>query len=127
MRIALNWLTDSSATESVAPRTLESVLQFHTRNMAEFLDSKRPHPVWEPAETQDGEPAWDRGDVERLTALHIPQVPSFKNPDMLLYQLGHLETLDPSFSKRIEDFLSGDNHLCVQPSSLDTDIDCERF
>lgn len=81
--------------------------------MAEFLDGERLHPLWEPAEIRDDQPACDPGDISRLADLRIPQTPAFRTPDMLLYQLGRLEVLDPAFSDRLADFVAGDHHTCV--------------
>ncbi|KZV95475.1 hypothetical protein EXIGLDRAFT_472587 [Exidia glandulosa HHB12029] len=71
-------------------------------------------PSWVPKRTWDERPGCDEDDMAHLTNLHIPvQTYGQDRPDMLLYQLGELHTLDPAFSDRLHDFVEGDDHLLL--------------
>ncbi|EJD34900.1 hypothetical protein AURDEDRAFT_188887 [Auricularia subglabra TFB-10046 SS5] len=85
--------------------------------LAEYLDGERTHPVWEPTPPRADSSAWSPSDRSRLKSLHLLESPSYQNPDLLLYQLGHLESLDPSFVGRLDDVLAGNGHVWLSNTS----------
>lgn len=93
------------------------MLENHCGVMAQYLDGKCVHPVWKPVASQDGLPAWDRADRPRLRSLRMLESPSEGHPDLLLYQLGNLEQLDPSFAARLDSALAGDEHVYLSNAS----------
>ncbi|KZV95464.1 hypothetical protein EXIGLDRAFT_472392 [Exidia glandulosa HHB12029] len=71
-------------------------------------------PSWVPKRTWNRRPGCDEDDMAHLTNLHIPvQTYGQDKPDMLLYQLGELRTLDPAFPDRLHAFVEGDDHLLL--------------
>lgn len=58
---------------------------------------------------------WPGGMSTHVDELRIPKTPERgmqrARPDFLLYKLGRLHDLDPTFSQRLDDFVSGDAHM----------------
>ncbi|EJD42107.1 hypothetical protein AURDEDRAFT_186239 [Auricularia subglabra TFB-10046 SS5] len=78
--------------------------------------------IWRPPVEYEGSPAWGADDVRRLSDLSIPYLPQRGNapvttPDMLLYSLGHLDRLDPSFPDRLTALTSQERHIYLSNAS----------
>ncbi|KZV84287.1 hypothetical protein EXIGLDRAFT_727445 [Exidia glandulosa HHB12029] len=91
-------------------------LDGHTKStIRTFLSSPFSLPVWNPDPT-----LYTASDRQRLVDLHIPTVFTTHDelyPDLNLYALGNLEVLDPEFTSRFDDFVSGDSHIALVNTS----------
>ncbi|KZV95576.1 hypothetical protein EXIGLDRAFT_748116 [Exidia glandulosa HHB12029] len=97
-------------------------LKSWTKAITSYLRSDEEHPLIQPVGRYvDRKESWDADDLARINSLRIPKVPwtSTRNniPDMLLYKLGSLETLDAGFAPRIQKFLDLDADCAVVNAS----------
>ncbi|EJD41577.1 hypothetical protein AURDEDRAFT_186521 [Auricularia subglabra TFB-10046 SS5] len=86
-----------------------------TAALRQFVASNFEHPTWTPALG-----VWTSSDIARIKALRIPRTTvrrSEGHPDSVLYGLGQLEMLDPSFPGRLSDFTAGPDHLLLVNAS----------
>lgn len=93
-------------------------LQAFSSRIADFVRAPLDYPTWQVLNDWYRAPTWDGAAAARINAMNIPVAPqvsqfSDPRPDMLLYALGDLESFDPLFRSRLDDFVSGEDHLCV--------------
>ncbi|EJD42065.1 hypothetical protein AURDEDRAFT_186223 [Auricularia subglabra TFB-10046 SS5] len=91
-------------------------IDYRTDVMRALLQNPLQYPSWAPSAT-----VWGAEDVSRITNLRIPKTSEQGarqgGPDLVLYGLGHLEDLDPSFDDRVNQFVSGNHHLLLVNAS----------
>ncbi|EJD35937.1 hypothetical protein AURDEDRAFT_188574 [Auricularia subglabra TFB-10046 SS5] len=108
----------SSEVAEERPDTVETLLEDTTARMRAFLVSNARFRMWEPPSSwKDAEPRND-DELQRARALPMPRMfGKTPYPDLLLYALGNLETLDPDYPQRLADFTSGENHIYLCDAS----------
>ncbi|KZW01004.1 hypothetical protein EXIGLDRAFT_830417 [Exidia glandulosa HHB12029] len=105
--------TPSPASLSPSPYSLDQVVAIHTSKIAKFLQSEIPLAIWAPETKFAGSTAWDIKSINRIIELGIPRMPDKGIPDMVLHALGRTDTLDATFSARLDDVLGGDEHIFI--------------
>ncbi|KZV84286.1 hypothetical protein EXIGLDRAFT_727444 [Exidia glandulosa HHB12029] len=104
-----------SAESAPAAKPLPKLSAAMASDITTFLSSPIAMPEWKP----DAK-CFEKSDKARLDGLHIPSFPTIHNvsfPDLNLYALGRLETLDADFAGRFQDFVAGDSHLVLVNTS----------
>lgn len=110
-------------TQSTSPiiRVCQPLLDRCTDRILAYLQADRDHPrQWLPDESGHP-PRWTADEDAELRDLHIPGLPTPKNPpygpDLVLYRVGELETLDSGFSERLASVSNSDSHSLVVNTS----------
>ncbi|KAH7100155.1 hypothetical protein BKA62DRAFT_831263 [Auriculariales sp. MPI-PUGE-AT-0066] len=84
----------------------------------QFLQDHIVHPEWILPQGHDGETIWpkpkDRARIDRLRMLKFGEQ---ERPDMLLYGLGSLDQVDPNIAKRVDLFMTHDEHTVLLNAS----------
>ncbi|EJD42079.1 hypothetical protein AURDEDRAFT_168872 [Auricularia subglabra TFB-10046 SS5] len=102
-----------AASDSAEPEIPEMLLKFEDA-LAAYVREPFVLPRWQPQATWAGGPSWTEADIARMSSMYLPETPfGDDKPDMLLYELGNLEVLDASFPARLDDFVSGEDHLLL--------------
>ncbi|KZW00167.1 hypothetical protein EXIGLDRAFT_722737 [Exidia glandulosa HHB12029] len=104
-----------SAESAPAAKPLPKLSAAMASDITTFLASPITMPEWTP----DAK-CFEKSDKARLDELHIPSFPTIHDvsfPDLNLYALGRLETLDANFAGRFQDFVAGDSHLVLVNTS----------
>lgn len=101
---------------------IETLLKMNTRAISDFLKQEDGLPVWEPPASFDGAASWTVHEIDRLTAKKLPALIQRDRsrryvPDMLLYQLGNLQTLDDAFQERLLEVVAGKDHVFISNAS----------
>ncbi|KZW00177.1 hypothetical protein EXIGLDRAFT_831019 [Exidia glandulosa HHB12029] len=92
--------------------TIESILRDFMPRVSTFLRAAIDLPMWQPPKAWHPFQERDPEDIRRAGALSMPTIrATSQTPDMLLYALGEMHILDPDYPSRLEDFLSGDQHI----------------
>ncbi|KZV99185.1 hypothetical protein EXIGLDRAFT_831736 [Exidia glandulosa HHB12029] len=93
-------------------------LKKYSDRIAAFARRPLDYPIWTVPTATRKSTTWHADNAARIQSMRIPDIAkasefSQSRPDMLLYNLGNLEALDPSFGDRLADFTSGDDHLLL--------------
>ncbi|EJD42074.1 hypothetical protein AURDEDRAFT_186225 [Auricularia subglabra TFB-10046 SS5] len=100
----------STSTELEIP---EKLLKFDDA-LANYVREPLVLPRWLPQATWAHGPSWAEDEIANMASMYMPETPfGDDKPDMLLYELGNLEVLDNSFPARLDDFVSGEDHLLL--------------
>lgn len=93
---------------------MDQDLKNHARDFKEFFDTPlEAQPLWVPSADHDGVHAWDDASIDRIKGMLLPEMRHARAADLVLYRLGRMETVDPSFSERMDAFTQGDDHMWV--------------
>ncbi|KZW01018.1 hypothetical protein EXIGLDRAFT_830425 [Exidia glandulosa HHB12029] len=105
--------SESEASSSeIEDVTIDTILRDFMSRVSTFLHAPIDLPMWQPPKTWTPFRERDPEDIRRAGALSMPTIrPTSQTPDMLLCALGGMHILDPDYPSRLEDFLSGDQHI----------------
>ncbi|EJD46455.1 hypothetical protein AURDEDRAFT_164287 [Auricularia subglabra TFB-10046 SS5] len=98
------------------------LLDIFTDRITAYLRADDEHPrTWLPRTKSDATPRWTEIEATELRAMQIPALPVPERepyePDMLLYRLGQLESLDDEFSDRLADVTESEAHSLIVNTS----------
>ncbi|KZW00149.1 hypothetical protein EXIGLDRAFT_830997 [Exidia glandulosa HHB12029] len=99
----------------------DTYLESYNDRILAYLRDEDDYAIYQPLDRFENHASWPEEDLARIRALQIPTLAnrsaSDPSPDVLLYRLGRLETLDSEFDQRLLKLLECPGHSAIVNAS----------